>query len=83
MGETVMRKFQIMLALLSAATLPVDGNAASAADNGGAKARPMYLSVKHGAQHATPGAPQLPQWNGSFTDRTGTIVFDVEAQVPP
>ena len=69
-----MRKFQIMLALLSAATLPVANNTAVAANNGGAKARPMYLSLKHGAQHAVPGTPQLPQWSGSFTDRTGKQV---------
>jgi hypothetical protein len=34
----------------------------------------MFLSLNHrGGQHV-PGTPQLPQWNGSFTDQTGQQV---------
>jgi len=38
-------------------------------------AQPRHLALAHpGAQRNVPGTPQLPQWNGSFTDRTGKQV---------
>src|SRR4051812_40261108 len=61
------------VALLSAAALPFTA-ASAGAGSAGAKARPIYLSLKHPATTRTPGTAQLPQWNGGFTDRTGKQV---------
>lgn len=66
MGKFVKKLIGIPALLLTTA-IACTANAAQTA-------RPMYLSFKHAARHAAPGAPQLPQWNGSFTDRTGKQV---------
>jgi hypothetical protein len=62
-----MKKLAGIPALLLTTALTFTASAAQSA-------RPLYLSLNHGAQHATPGTQQLPQWNGSFTDRTGKQV---------
>jgi hypothetical protein len=68
-----MRKSLMLTAVLSAATLPLVANAGWTKE-ASHQARPMFLSLNHpGGPHA-PGTPQLPQWNGSFTDRTGKQV---------
>lgn len=70
-----MRRSSKLQALVSAVLLPVAANAAAGSNTAGGSARPIVLSLNHpGASHARPGAPQLPQWNGSFTDRTGRPV---------
>jgi hypothetical protein len=66
MGVSVKNLVGIAALLLTTA-MALDANAAQTA-------RPIHLSLRHGAQHSMPGTAQLPQWNGSFTDRTGKLV---------
>jgi len=63
------------IALASGLLLAIASSASANGASGANVAQPMFLSFNHStAQRHVPGAPQLPQWNGSFTDRTGKQV---------
>jgi len=64
-------KIRIASALLaSAAMLPCMTNASLAQGNPYPDAKPMFVVGPHLGQAPKAGGPQLPQWNGSFTDLT-------------
>jgi len=71
-----MRKPVAALALLaSTMLLPSNSMASQVWNNAYTNARPMFAVEKHSrTSQRTPGTPQLPQWNGSFIDRTGKRV---------
>lgn len=84
-GIDSVKQTAIVLAALAAASILLFGAQAGLASNNGAgNSRPMFLRLQNsGSNNKTPGIQQLPQWTGSFTDRTGKRVNFTMAGTDP
>jgi len=70
-----MRKFAAVLAGLAATVfLPLEAYSRNVWDNAYSNSKPMFTVLPKHAAPTKAGDAQLPQWTGTFTDRTGKVV---------